>query len=179
MVQAYRRQFGARFIAGIPGDAFGPGDDFHPEHSHVIAALIRRMHEAKAAGLPEVEIWGTGSPRRGFIFADDLANACLFVLREYDGDAPINISGSWDISIRQAAETVKDVVGYGGSLRFNPGKPDGMPVKVLDTSALRAMGWSQATDFRAAAAATYAWFLQSIGRTDVADTAVSGQLRTY
>ena len=183
MVQAYRRQYRVRFIAGIPGDAFGPGDDFHPEHSHVIAALIRRMHEAKAEGLARVDIWGTGTPRRGFIFVDDLANACLFVLREYDGDAPINISGPWDLSIREAAEMVKEVVGYAGSLRFDPSKPDGMPVKVLETSPLRAMGWSPTMDFRAAVAATYAWFLEreasSIRRKHVADTAVSGELRAH
>ncbi|MBI4596893.1 MAG: GDP-L-fucose synthase [Candidatus Omnitrophica bacterium] len=159
LCQAYRQQFGAMFIVGIPGDAFGPGDDFHPDRSHVIASLIRKMHEAKEGGAASVEVWGTGRPRRGFIFADDLASACLFVLRAYEGAEPINIAGDWDVSIKDVAELIKEVVGFSGALQFNASKPDGIPVKVLDGSRLYQMGWRPRHTIREALSATYQWFV--------------------
>jgi GDP-L-fucose synthase len=162
LCQAYRQQYGANFIVGIPANAFGPGDDFSPEDSHVIAALIRKMHEAKRKGTPTVEIWGTGTPRREFIFADDLADACLFVMQKYDGTEPINLGGGTDLSIGELAQLTKEVVGYEGELCFDTSRPDGMPLKVLDSSPLMAMGWNQVTSFRDAVSATYNWFREII-----------------
>jgi GDP-L-fucose synthase len=160
LCQAYRQEYGANFIVGIPANAFGPGDDFSPDNSHVIPALIRKMHEAKVASSASVEIWGTGTPRREFIFADDLADACLFVMQEYDGAEPINLGGGTDLSIAELAELVKEAVGYLGGLRFDTSRPDGMPVKALDSSRLIAMGWRPATPFSTALAVTLSAFLQ-------------------
>ena len=161
LCQAYSQQYGANFISGIPAAAFGPGDDFSLEGSHVIAALIRKMHEAKTLGASSVEIWGTGTPRREFIFADDLADACIFIMREYDNPKPINIGGGSDVSIGELAELIKEVVGYKGQLRFDTSKPDGMPLKVLDSSQLSSIGWRLKTPFRSALSETYNWFLQT------------------
>jgi len=162
LCQAYRQQYGANFIIGIPANAFGPGDDFSPEDSHVIAALIRKMHEAKLSDAPFVEVWGTGTPRREFIYADDLADACLFIMQKYDDTEPINLGGGTDTSIGELAQLVKEVVGYEGELRFDRSRPDGMPLKVLDSSSLMAMGWNQVTSFRDAVSATYNWFREII-----------------
>lgn len=167
LCQAYRRQFRANFICGIPGDAFGPGDDFSLEDSHVIAGLIRKVHEAKTLGAEFVEIWGTGAPRREFIFADDLADACIFIMREYDGSQPINLGGGSDLSINELAVLIKEVVGFSGALRFDTSKPDGMLLKILDSSELRAMGWRSRTPFRVALAVTYDWFLQIEQRKEI------------
>ncbi len=161
LCQAYRQQYGANFIIGIPANAFGPGDDFSPEDSHVIAALIRKMHEAKRKDAPTVDIWGTGTPRREFIFADDLADACLFVMQEYDGTEPINLGGGTDLSIGELAQLTKEVVGYEGELHFDTSRPDGMPLKVLDSSPLMAMGWKPETSFEKALSATFEVFVQT------------------
>jgi GDP-L-fucose synthase len=161
LCQAYRQQYGVNFISAIPGNAFGPGDDFHPEDSHVIAALIRKMHEAKIAGAKSVEVWGTGSARREFIFVDDVADACIFVMRHYDGLEPINLGGGSDLSIRELAFLVKEVAGYSGEVRFDASKPDGMPLKMLDSSRLSEMGWRPKTDFLTGLSATYGWFVRS------------------
>jgi GDP-L-fucose synthase len=164
LCQAYYQQYQANFTAGIPADVFGPGDDFDPEDAHVIAALIKRIHEAKASGLKSVAIWGTGAPQREFIFADDLANACVFIMRKYDGPGPINIGGGAVLSIRELAELIKEVVGYQGDLYFDTSKPDGMPLKVLDSREIREMGWRAGTSFSAGLAATYRWFLHLEGK---------------
>lgn len=169
LCQAYRQQYGVNFISGIPGDAFGLGDDFSRENSHVVAALIRRMHEAKELGLEFVEIWGTGIPRREFIFADDLADACIFAMCEYDDSKPINLGGGSDLSIRELAELIKEVVGYRGQLRFDRSKPDGMPLKILDSSKLKEMGWRARTPLRSALSTTYDWFLQIEQRKEAID----------
>jgi len=161
LCEAYRAQYGDDFIAGIPANAFGPGDDFSEENSHVVGGLIRRMHAAKVAGAPAVTIWGTGEPRREFVFADDIAQACIHVMKTYTGDAPINLGSGENVSIRELAELVRDVVGYAGELRFDTGKPDGMPLKTLDSSALRALGWNDAPPLRDALDITYKWFLQT------------------
>lgn len=158
LCQAYRAQHDAPFVSAIPADAFGPGDDFSAEDSHVVAALVRKIHEAKLRGAESVELWGTGTPRRELLYAEDLAEACLLVMREYDGIEPINIGSGSDLSIRELAELIQDVVGYRGSLRFDPSRPDGMPFKALDSSPLRAMGWRPRTAPRAALAATYEAF---------------------
>ena len=160
LCQAYRNQYGANFICGAPANVFGPGDDFSPENSHVIAALIRRMHEAKIAGADRVEIWGTGSPRREFVFAEDVADACIFVMNEYDKAAPINLGCGADLSIRELAEAIREVVGFDGRLAFDPTKPDGMPLKALDSSELRGLGWRPKTSFPDALQAAYTWFVQ-------------------
>jgi GDP-L-fucose synthase len=166
---AYRRQYGARFITAIPANAFGPHDDFSPDGGHVIPALLRRAHEARVRGEPELVVWGTGTPRREFVFSRDLADACLFVMEYYEREAPINLGGGADRSIAEVARAVADVVGYRRQLRFDAGKPDGMPLKGLDSSPLCALGWRPATDFRAALAETYTWFLQHEVKEDPAD----------
>lgn len=159
LCRAFRAQYGADFFSVIPANAFGPGDDFGPESSHVIPALLRRMHMAKVAGAPFVDVWGTGSPRREFIHADDLADACIHLMRHYDRPGPVNAGGGTTVSIGELAAMVREVVGYRGDLRFDPSKPDGMPLKSLDAGELAAMGWRPAISFREALAATYDWFL--------------------
>ncbi|MCU0541873.1 MAG: GDP-L-fucose synthase [Oscillatoriaceae cyanobacterium Prado104] len=159
LCQAYCQQYGANFISGIPANAFGIGDDFSLEESHVIPALIRKMHEAKVADVKFVEIWGTGTPRREFIFADDLADACIFIADKYNEPTPINIGGGLDLSIKELAELIKEAIGYRGQLRFDASKPDGMPLKALDSSKLMSMGWQPKISFRTAVEATYDWFL--------------------
>jgi GDP-L-fucose synthase len=162
LCQAYRQQYGVRFVAGIPANPFGLGDDFDPASGHVIGALLRRMHEAKEEGRPAVTIWGSGTPRRDFIYADDLADACVFIMDHYDGPGPINLAAGTDVSIRELAERVREVVGYGGALEFDRSRPDGMPVKVLDGGPLARIGWRPATPLRDALAATYRAFLETL-----------------
>jgi GDP-L-fucose synthase len=161
LCQAYRRQYGAPFIAGIPANIYGPHDDFRSETGHVIPALMTRMHEATLRWQESLDIWGTGKPRREFIFADDLADACLFVMNYYDGDDPINMGNGSDHTIAEVAEQIAHVVGYRGELRFDPAKPDGMPRKCLDSSNLFGMGWQPATSLRAGLQATFEWFLSN------------------
>lgn len=164
LCRAYRRQYGAAFIAAIPADVFGPGDDLGGEDSHVVSALMRKIHDAKAAGSDHVEVWGTGSPRRELMFADDAADAAIAVMERYEEPGPINLGGGTEISIRALAELIREVVGYRGVLRFDASKPDGMPAKALEWSALRAMGWRPATRLRDALARTYAWFVAETSR---------------
>ena len=161
LCQAYWQQYGVHFISGIPANAFGPGDDFGLEDSHVIAALIRKMHDAKVWGQAAVDIWGSGSPRREFIYVDDLADACLFLMGAYDASPPINIGSGSDVSIRELAGLIREVVGYPGQLAFDTSKPDGMPVKLLDSSRLNALGWRAKTPMQSALSATYEWLLRS------------------
>ncbi len=163
---AYRQQYGARFATAIPANSFGPGDDFSPEGGHVIPGLIRRAHEAKRRGEPELTVWGTGTPRREFLYATDVADACLFVMRHYDAAEPINLGGGTDLSVAELARAVAVTVGYTGRLRFDSSRPDGMPLKALDASRLRGLGWRPAADFRAALAETYAWFLHHVVTED-------------
>jgi GDP-L-fucose synthase len=158
LCDAYRRQHGCEFITGFPANAFGPNDDFGSESGHVIPALIRRIHDAKRNDSLEVKIWGTGSPRREFIFSRDLADACLFAMKHYDGEAPINLGGGTDLSIAETARTIADVVGYRGELVFDTTKPDGAPLKALDSSVLLNLGWKPTTDFRSAIVETYRWY---------------------
>lgn len=172
LCQAYRRQYGMNCVSAIAADAFGPDDEFDPEDSHVIPALIRKMHEAKTRGAPAVEVWGSGTPRRDFLFADDAARACLLIMDRYEDPEPINIGSGTDRSVREIAELIRDVVGYAGELVFDADKPDGMPLKRLDGGKLRAMGWQPATPLRDALAATYRAFLE---RQQVGE---SGHVRT-
>lgn len=162
LVQAYRRQHAAKYISAIAADAYGPGDDFSPEHSHVVGALLRRIHEAKVSGAPSVEVWGSGAPRREFIYVDDLADACVFAMDRYDDGTPINLGIGASTSIRELAETIREVVGYRGELRFDTTKPDGMPFKGLDSSALRGLGWHPRVGLHEGLTATYAWYIDSL-----------------
>jgi GDP-L-fucose synthase len=160
LCQAYARQHGARFVTAIPANAFGPGDDFSPEESHVIAALVRKVHQARVDGQESVAVWGSGTPRREFIYAPDLADACEFVMHHYEDAEPINLGTGIDLSIRELAEMVCATVGYHGTLEFDATRPDGMPRKVLDSSKLSRLGWRPRTRFTDALAETYAWFLE-------------------
>jgi GDP-L-fucose synthase len=161
LCQAYRQQYGADMISVIPGDVFGPGDDFGLEDSHVIAALIRKMHQAKVFGAATVEVWGSGSPRREFIFADDVADAAIFLMQNYSNPTPINVGTGVDTSIRDIAERIQKVVGYPGQLRFDSTRPDGMPLKALDSSELMAMGWQPKVSLQRGLEETYRLFLDT------------------
>jgi GDP-L-fucose synthase len=160
LCQAYRRQFKRQFITAIPANVFGPGDDFDLEDSHVIGALMRKMHEAKTLGQARIEVWGSGTARREFIFSRDLAHAALFLMDSYDGEEPINVGVGYDWSIREIAEMIRDVVGFTGELEFDRSKPDGMPAKLLESSCLKQMGWKPRTSIHEALTITYQWFLQ-------------------
>ncbi|MFF3558454.1 GDP-L-fucose synthase family protein [Streptomyces sp. NPDC002574] len=157
-VQSYRRQYGASFVSAMPTNLYGPGDNFDLTSSHVLPALIRRFHEARRAGAPEVVLWGSGTPRREFLHVDDLAAACALLLRSYDGDEPVNIGCGSDLTIRELAETVREVVGYEGHIAWDTGKPDGTPRKLLDVSRLTGLGWKPEIDLRDGIASTYAWW---------------------
>src|SRR5262249_31026760 len=160
--QASRRQYGSPFVAAIPANPYGPHDDFSPEESHVIPGLLRRMHAAKVHGEPELSVWGTGTARREFIHARDLAAACWVLLGEYDGPEPINVGTGTDVSIAELARLVAEVVGYRGRVRFDAAKPDGMPLKALDSGKLRALGWWPEVDLRRGLEETYQWFLHHV-----------------
>ena len=161
LCRAYRGQYGMNFVSAIPANGFGPGDDFSNEDSHVIAALIRRIHEAKIGRHNSVRIWGSGLARREFIFADELAAACIFAMEHYDGADPINLGVGWDLSIRELAQLVREIVGYSGELQFEPNQPDGMPAKLLDSSRLQSLGWRSQMPIRSALATTYRWFVEN------------------
>jgi GDP-L-fucose synthase len=164
LVEAYRRQYGADFISVMPTNLYGPGDNYHPEHSHVPAALIRRFHEAKTGGRPEVVVWGTGKPRREFLAVDDLADACVFLMKAYSGDQALNVGTGTDITIGEFARVVAEVVGYPGKIVFDTSRPDGAPQKLLDVSKLTALGWNATTPIRDGLAAAYRDFLSSDAR---------------
>ncbi len=155
LCESYRAQYGADFLCGIPSNPFGIGDNFSLADSHVIPAIIRRIDDAQRRGAPEVELWGTGRPRRDFIFAADAASAAIAVMNGYTGCAPINIGCGVDISITELAQLIAEIVGYEGTLRFNSDLPDGMPVKLLDSSALQSLGWRPHWTLRTAIAETY------------------------
>jgi len=158
LCRAYRKEHGDNFIVAIPANIFGPGDDFSAGNSHVVAALIRKMHEAKKNGNDTVEIWGTGNPRREFIYVDDLADACLFLMDHYDDEEPINIGSGSALSISILATIIRKIVGYEGKLQYNNSKPDGMPKKILDSTELFALNWEPAFLFENAARITFDWF---------------------
>jgi GDP-L-fucose synthase len=164
LCEAYRRQHGADFITVITADAYGPDDDFSPDNSHVAAALLRRLHEAKKAAAPFVEIWGSGTPRREFIHVDDLADACVFAMDHYAGAEPLNIGTGVTTSIADMADTIREVVNYKGELRFDRSKPDGMPFKGLDSGPLHKLGWTAKKTLREGLEETYEWYLKVEGR---------------
>jgi len=141
MVRAYRQQYGSDFISVLPCNLYGPGDNYHPKQSHVMAALLRKFSEAVRQGSAEVEVWGTGSPLREFMHCDDLASACLFLMEHYSSEEPVNIGTGAEISIRELAEKIAEATGFQGKLVFNPEYPDGTPRKVMDSTRLMEMGW--------------------------------------
>jgi GDP-L-fucose synthase len=165
MCLAYNQQYGVkRFIPVIPNSAYGPNDNFNPESGHVLSAFIRRFHEAKKSGSSEVVLWGSGSPRREFIHADDLADACIQLLSANldDLDMPLNLGSGSDISIKELAEVVSGVVGYKGRLIWDESKPDGAPRKLLDSERIKRFGWSPKVDFVRGLQDTYEWYLSSL-----------------
>ena len=164
LCQAYRRQYGADFVSVMPTNLYGPGDNYHPENSHVPAALIGRMHDAKVAGASTVTVWGSGTPRREFLFVDDLADACVFVLNHYSGEGFLNVGTGQDLTIAEFAQLVAETVGYKGKFAFDISRPDGVPQKLLDVSKLRALGWRAKTNLRTGLVAAYADFLAKDGR---------------
>ena len=158
LCQAYRRQYGSDFISVMPTNLYGAGDNYHPEHSHVPAALIRRFHEAKISGAPSVAVWGTGKPRREFLAADDLADACVFVMKHYSDDGFLNVGTGEDVTIAEFARVISEVVGYSGKIVFDTSRPDGMPRKLLDVAKLATLGWRAKTPLRDGLKAAYADF---------------------
>jgi GDP-L-fucose synthase len=159
MVRAYRRQHGMHGICLQPTNLYGPGDNFDLQSSHVLPALIRKFHEAKISKAPSVVLWGTGTPRREFLHVDDLADACVHLVERYDGADIVNVGVGEDVSIRELAELVRDVVGYDGDIVQDTTKPDGTPRKLLDVSRLHALGWRARIGLREGVASTYAWYL--------------------
>ena len=159
--QAYRRQYQADFISAMPTNLYGPHDNFDLESSHVVPALIRRFHDAQGRGEREVTVWGTGSPRREFLHVDDLADACLFLMRSFDGEEHINVGTGEDVTIRELAEMVREVVAPDVELRFDTSKPDGTPRKLLDVQRLHDLGWRHRIGLREGIEATYRWFAQN------------------
>lgn len=145
LCQSYNRQYKTNFISVMPTNLYGPGDNYDLDNSHVLPALIRKFHEAQAEGRTFIEIWGTGEPRREFLFVDDLADACVFLMKQYNDGEIINIGVGQDITIKELAQMIKEIVGYEGELRFDPTKPDGTPRKLLDVSRITALGWTAKT----------------------------------
>lgn len=177
MCEAYNRQYGTRFVAVMPTNLYGPGDNFHPENSHVLPALIRRFHEAKVSGTEKVVVWGTGNVRREFLHVDDMARACLFVMNlkpetckeellSYTRPCFVNVGCGVDVTIRELAATVARIVEYDGMLVFDDEKPDGTPKKLLDVSRLAGLGWKTWIKLEDGGRDTYRWFLENVSRSD-------------
>ena len=160
LCEAYRDQYGCNFISVMPTNLYGIGDNYHPENSHVLPALIRKFHEAKEGGKPAVTVWGTGTPKREFLYADDLADACVYLMLHYDGKELVNVGTGEDLTIRELAETIKEVVCYEGGLEFDSSKPDGTPRKLMDVSKLHSLGWKHSTGLKEGIVTAYADFLK-------------------
>ena len=164
LAQAYKDQYGHNFISAMPTNMYGLNDNYHPENSHVLPALIRRFHEAKIENKEEVIIWGTGSPKREFLYADDLAEACIFLMQSYNDREIINVGCGEDISIKELAETIKSIVGYQGKLNFNTSRPDGTPRKLLDVSKLHSLGWKHTISLEEGISRAYQDFINKTER---------------
>lgn len=161
LCEAYRDQYKCDFISVMPTNLYGIGDNYHPENSHVLPALIRRVHEAKEANVPTVTIWGSGTPKREFLFADDLAEACVFLMNNYSDRQLINVGTGQDLTIRELAELIKETIGYEGELVFDTSKPDGTPRKLMDVSKLHSLGWQHRTALKEGITSAYHDFLQN------------------
>jgi len=164
LCQAYRRQYGCDFISAMPTNLYGPGDNFDLDSSHVLPALIRKFHDAKSTPDNTVEVWGTGSAYREFLHVDDLAAACLFLLEHYDDESHINVGTGADLSIRELAETIRDLINPGATIQWDATKPDGTPRKLLDVSRLRELGWEPRIDLATGLETTYRWYLDQLGQ---------------
>lgn len=160
LCEFYYKQYGAEFISVMPCNLYGPNDNFSPESSHVMAALIRKFHEAKAENKPFVEIWGSGNQYREFLYVDDMADAVVYLMENYSGDQFVNIGSGKDVTIRELAQLIKSTVGYKGNLKFDSSKPDGMHRKVLDVTRLNNLGWKYKTQLEVGIKETYNWFLK-------------------
>jgi GDP-L-fucose synthase len=161
LCRSYAREYGKNFISAMPTNLYGPHDNYDLRNSHVLPALIRKVHEAKQSGAKSITVWGSGTPRREFLHTDDLADACVFLLEHYDQPDPINVGCGEDITIRELAETVCDVLGFEGSLEFDTSKPDGTPRKLLDISKIKSLGWSPKIPLREGIADAYRWFVEN------------------
>jgi GDP-L-fucose synthase len=159
LCEAYRDQYGCNFISAMPTNLYGPGDNYHPQNSHVIPALIRKFHEAKQSKSSFVEIWGTGTPLREFMYADDLAEACVFLMKQYDEKLFMNIGTGEEVTIKELALLVKDVTGFSGDIKFDTSKPDGTPRKLMDSTRLHKLGWKHSTSLKEGLKKTYPFFL--------------------
>ena len=164
MCDAYRREYGCDFISAHPSNLYGPGDNYDLKASHVMAALIRKAHEAKIAGAPTMEVWGSGAPLREFTHVDDAADALVHLAEHYAAEGAVNIGGGEEISIRDLAELICAVVGFTGGLRFDAAKPDGTPRKIADTATLRGLGWRPRIRLRDGIAQAYRWYLENDAR---------------
>jgi GDP-L-fucose synthase len=162
LVQAYRKQYGHKWISAMPTNMYGPGDTFDLENSHVLPALIRKFHDAKTRGDASVTLWGTGSPKREFLHADDLGRACLFLLENYDDDVAINVGFGEDIAIAELANLIRSIVGFEGKIEWDSSKPDGTPRKLLDVSRMKNLGWSPTISLEDGIARTYKWYLSNL-----------------
>jgi GDP-L-fucose synthase len=162
LCEAYRRQYGSNFVSAMPTNLYGPNDNFDLVSAHVLPAMMRKFHEAKTAGVRDVVIWGTGTPRREFLHVDDLADACVFIMNRYEGAEHVNVGTGEDVSIRELAETLRDLIYPEAALVFDKTKPDGMPRKLLDVSRLHGLGWRHRINLREGIAETYQWFLENL-----------------
>lgn len=164
LCQAYRREYGHDFIVAMPANLYGPNDNFDPEHSHVLPSVMRRFHDARRNNLPSVTLWGTGQPRREFLYTDDLAEACAYLLDHYSSEEIINVGRGEDYSIKDLAELMRDITGFKGDLLWDTTKPDGNPQRLLDISKLSALGWKARMPFRAGLENTYRWFCENFDK---------------
>ena len=164
MVQAYRDQYGADYFSVMPTNLYGPNDNYDPESSHLLPALIHKIHSAKSAGASTVRLWGTGTPRREFMYVDDMAEACLLLMERYDGSSPINVGVGEDRSVRELAEVVARLLGYQGSFEFDPKKPDGTPRKLMDVTRLKGLGWAPKTSLEDGVQRAYQAYLETRGK---------------
>jgi GDP-L-fucose synthase len=162
LVQAYRNQYGHSWISAMPTNMYGPGDNFDLENSHVLPALIRKFDDAKSSGAPSVTLWGSGTPKREFLHADDLGRACIFLLENYNDDVAINVGVGEDVSIKELAELIRETVGFSGSIEWDSSKPDGTPRKLLDVSRISALGWSAQISLGEGIKTTYDWYVKNV-----------------
>ncbi len=162
LCQAFRRQYGCDFVSVMPTNLYGPGDRYDAENGHVVAALIMKIHAAKMANSPTVELWGSGSPRREFLFSEDLADACAFVMKNYSDEMFLNVGTGHEMTVLELAESIARIAGWKGKFTFDRSKPDGMPRKVMDVSRLQALGWSAPTDFETGMKEAYRWYVANV-----------------
>jgi GDP-L-fucose synthase len=167
LCQAFRRQYECDFVSVMPTNLYGPGDRFDVEAGHVVAALIMKIHAASKASQPTVELWGSGTPRREFLFTEDLADACVFVMKNYSGEMFLNVGTGRDMTILELAESIAKVIGWSGTFTFDRTKPDGMPRKVMDVRRLSALGWNAKTDFETGMKAAYGWYVENVAERSI------------